>query len=70
MRIEFRRGAKFWTGAGVVERARLESECASNGTEGSNPSLSASLIIRELQQGKGASYNSNYNMVVDVMEVI
>ena len=29
------------TGAGVVERARLESECAGNGTEGSNPSLSA-----------------------------
>gem|GEM_PF-6212864 len=31
----FRRGAR------VVDRARLESECALTGTEGSNPSLSA-----------------------------
>lgn len=33
-----------WTGAGVVDRARLESVCAGNGTEGSNPSLSAIMI--------------------------
>ena len=33
---------RFWRGAGVVERARLESECTVlSRTEGSNPSLSA-----------------------------
>ncbi len=47
----------FRTGAGVVERARLESECAGNGTEGSNPSLSAIFrrrrTIPPLQAGRG-----------------
>jgi hypothetical protein len=31
-------------GAGVAELARLESVCAGNRTEGSNPSFSASVI--------------------------
>ena len=30
-----------WKGAGVDERARLESECLGNGTVGSNPTPSA-----------------------------
>lgn len=30
-----------WRGAGAVERGGLENRCASNRTEGSNPSLSA-----------------------------
>ena len=32
------------TDAGVVERGGLENRCASNGTQGSNPCLSASLF--------------------------
>lgn len=36
--------------ARVVEWARLESECAGNGTEGSNPSLSAILILKEFRR--------------------
>jgi hypothetical protein len=31
----------FWRGAGVAYLARLESVCTRKGTEGSNPSLSA-----------------------------
>ncbi len=30
-----------WRGDRVVEGAALEKQCAGNGTEGSNPSLSA-----------------------------
>src|SRR5690606_16860221 len=33
-----------WTDGRVVECARLESVCTSNSTEGSNPSLSATLL--------------------------
>ncbi len=36
-------------GARVVEWARLESVCAGNSTEGSNPSLSAMLKVNELK---------------------
>ena len=32
----------------MVEWARLESECTGNGTEGSNPSLSAILLQLDL----------------------
>jgi hypothetical protein len=35
-----------WRGGRVVEGARLESVCASNGTAGSNPVLSAIKINR------------------------
>ena len=31
----------YWRDAGVVELACLENKCASNGTQGSNPCLSA-----------------------------
>src|SRR3954447_612120 len=36
-----------WRDVGVVDRARLESVCRGNSTEGSNPSLSANLRSRK-----------------------
>ena len=50
-------------GARVVERARLESVCALNGTEGSNPSPSASLLPLKNQGFEAsASWSSRVNL--------
>ena len=35
----------YWRGAGVVEQARLEIVCAFTGTVGSNPTLSAPILL-------------------------
>lgn len=39
------------TDAGVVERGGLENRCASNGTQGSNPCLSANISMRIHEMG-------------------
>ena len=35
---------QFWRGDRVADRDGLENRCTSNGTEGSNPSLSARTV--------------------------
>ena len=51
-----------YTHLDVYKRQRLESVCTLIGTEGSNPSLSATFIIKGLDQTRYESVNSSGNI--------